>query len=195
MADQSSSDFRDGMPFVGGSLWVDLLNTTPVMNGRAFDFIGDAAHLSRWAAAARLGLAGVNTEAEADAAQALRVELRAAFGSMARGAGVPPGVAAVVNAALARIEVRRRLEISGPSAALVERQAVTPPVAAAAIAADFARFSCDYEPSRLKHCDNPSCTAVFYDRGKNNRRRWCSMTACGNRDKVANYRARKAQAQ
>jgi predicted RNA-binding Zn ribbon-like protein len=33
---------------------------------------------------------------------------------------------------------------------------------------------------------------VFYDRGKNSRRRWCSSAVCGNRDKVANYRARKA---
>ncbi|WP_368860397.1 CGNR zinc finger domain-containing protein, partial [Klebsiella pneumoniae] len=30
--------------------------------------------------------------------------------------------------------------------------------------------------------------------GKNNRRRWCTMALCGNRDKVAQYRGRKAVA-
>ena len=30
----------------------------------------------------------------------------------------------------------------------------------------------------------------FYDRGKNNARRWCTMSLCGNRDKVARYRLR-----
>jgi len=34
---------------------------------------------------------------------------------------------------------------------------------------------------------------VFYDGGKNNTRRWCSMNLCGNRDKVARYRARRRE--
>ena len=70
---------------------------------------------------------------------------------------------------------------------------VGPPVATA-VAWDFAHFLKTFDRERMRHCDNPACTMHFYDIGKNNRRRWCSMSACGNRDKIAQYRARKTGA-
>ncbi|MFP5488203.1 MAG: CGNR zinc finger domain-containing protein [Acidimicrobiia bacterium] len=42
---------------------------------------------------------------------------------------------------------------------------------------------------RFKAC--PSCGWVFYDRSKNRSGRWCSMTACGGRAKVAAFRERR----
>jgi predicted RNA-binding Zn ribbon-like protein len=33
----------------------------------------------------------------------------------------------------------------------------------------------------------------FYDRTKGHRRRWCTSTGCGNRAKVAAFRARASQ--
>src|SRR3546814_10967093 len=71
------------------------------------------------------------------------------------------------------------------------RSSHPPATAAAAIAEDYARFVCDYEPARLKPCANPTCTMVFYDTGRNNTRRWCTMSICGNRDTVARYRSRR----
>ena len=61
---------------------------------------------------------------------------------------------------------------------------------AGTVAEDFARFIAEHEARRLKHCANPACNMVFYDTGKNNRRRWCSMSVCGNRHKVARFRSR-----
>jgi len=37
----------------------------------------------------------------------------------------------------------------------------------------------------LKKCQNPQCVCISYDTTKNHARRWCSMTACGNRAKAA----------
>jgi predicted RNA-binding Zn ribbon-like protein len=45
--------------------------------------------------------------------------------------------------------------------------------------------------ARIRPCENPACSLWFYDRSKTNRRRWCSMALCGNRAKVAAYRARQ----
>ncbi len=42
---------------------------------------------------------------------------------------------------------------------------------------------------RLKSC--PSCGWVFYDHSKNRSGRWCSMSACGGRAKVAAFRERQ----
>ena len=43
----------------------------------------------------------------------------------------------------------------------------------------------------VKHCEDPNCVRWFLDQTKSHRRRWCSMELCGNRHKVAAYRARR----
>jgi CGNR zinc finger protein/putative stress-induced transcription regulator len=45
---------------------------------------------------------------------------------------------------------------------------------------------------RFRMCANPECLTVFYDRSKNHSARWCSMQACGNRNKVRAFRERHA---
>jgi predicted RNA-binding Zn ribbon-like protein len=45
--------------------------------------------------------------------------------------------------------------------------------------------------SMVRRCESPDCTLWFYDRTKSHRRRWCSAALCGNRMKVAAFRARK----
>ncbi|EME55848.1 CGNR zinc finger domain-containing protein [Amycolatopsis decaplanina] len=43
-------------------------------------------------------------------------------------------------------------------------------------------------PERIKRCSAyPSCTLYFEDTTRNGARRWCSMTACGNRAKAARH--------
>jgi predicted RNA-binding Zn ribbon-like protein len=44
----------------------------------------------------------------------------------------------------------------------------------------------------VKGCGGEDCTLVFLDRTKAHKRRWCSMAVCGNRAKVAAFRARSA---
>ncbi len=44
--------------------------------------------------------------------------------------------------------------------------------------------------SRLKACLNPHCRRAFYDSSRNRAGAWCSMAACGNRNKARTYRAR-----
>jgi predicted RNA-binding Zn ribbon-like protein len=46
------------------------------------------------------------------------------------------------------------------------------------------------ELRRLKSCDH--CRWVFHDTSKNRAGRWCSMAACGGRDKARSYRRRRA---
>ena len=46
--------------------------------------------------------------------------------------------------------------------------------------------------ARLRLCANPRCGLFFYDTSRTHRRRWCSMTVCGNRNKVAAFARRRA---
>jgi predicted RNA-binding Zn ribbon-like protein len=45
----------------------------------------------------------------------------------------------------------------------------------------------------VRHCEGHDCVMWFYDRTKGHRRRWCTSTGCGNRAKVAAFRARASQ--
>jgi predicted RNA-binding Zn ribbon-like protein len=46
---------------------------------------------------------------------------------------------------------------------------------------------------RLKACHAETCRWVYYDRSRNESRRWCSMEICGNRSKARSYRVRRAK--
>jgi predicted RNA-binding Zn ribbon-like protein len=45
--------------------------------------------------------------------------------------------------------------------------------------------------SHVRACEGPSCTLLFLDRTHGRARRWCSMSACGNRAKQAAHRDRE----
>jgi predicted RNA-binding Zn ribbon-like protein len=47
----------------------------------------------------------------------------------------------------------------------------------------------DFE--RIRECGGHACGWLFYDRSKNNRRRWCEMEVCGNREKQRRLAARR----
>ena len=43
---------------------------------------------------------------------------------------------------------------------------------------------------RIRECGGHACGWLFYDRSKNNRRRWCEMEVCGNRAKQKRFSER-----
>jgi predicted RNA-binding Zn ribbon-like protein len=60
------------------------------------------------------------------------------------------------------------------------------------IVADVARAMSDGTWHRMKACRADDCLWAFLDTAKNQSRAWCSMSSCGNREKVRAYRARRA---
>ena len=62
------------------------------------------------------------------------------------------------------------------------------------VVADLVLRICDADRvgmfDRLKSCDH--CRWVFYDTSKNRAGRWCSMQACGGREKAKAYRRRRS---
>ena len=59
------------------------------------------------------------------------------------------------------------------------------------IAESAADLLCYADLSLLKKCEAKDCVLYFYDTSKNHKRRWCSMSACGNRAKAAAFYQRK----
>lgn len=185
-------EFREGMPFLGGFLWIDFLNTTPVINGVAQDLIATKPAVEQWARQANIELGDRAAIDPPSALNALRAQLAEAFDRLAASEPLPDSLVATINRLIARSGVHLHLSQVDTAISVHERLKLVGSPVATAIAWDFARFLADFEHRRMRHCDNPACVMQFYDVGKNNRRRWCTMSLCGNRDKVAQYRERKA---
>jgi predicted RNA-binding Zn ribbon-like protein len=63
------------------------------------------------------------------------------------------------------------------------------PIALAAV-----RLFTEGDFDRIRECGGHACGWLFYDRSKNNRRRWCEMEVCGNRAKQKRLAARRREA-
>jgi predicted RNA-binding Zn ribbon-like protein len=61
----------------------------------------------------------------------------------------------------------------------------------AAIARSGAELLAEGPNARLRFCANPTCSLIFYDASRTHQRRWCTMSLCGNRSKVAAFARRK----
>lgn len=60
----------------------------------------------------------------------------------------------------------------------------------AAIARSAAELIAEGPGAPLRVCSNAACGLFFYDTSRTRRRRWCSMSRCGNRHKVAAFSRR-----
>jgi predicted RNA-binding Zn ribbon-like protein len=58
------------------------------------------------------------------------------------------------------------------------------------IAESMARLLSEEDFTYVKACEGHICTLMFLDKTPRRARRWCSMAICGNRAKVAAFRAR-----
>jgi predicted RNA-binding Zn ribbon-like protein len=108
----------------------------------------------------------------------------------ATAAGRPPSEEdmAVLNAALTVAPPRQRMRLGGwevgvrdPSASAL----LAPTLWSAADLLVGARLQ------RVRQCANPECGWLFLDNSKSGNRRWCSMSACGNRAKAHRHYLRQ----
>jgi predicted RNA-binding Zn ribbon-like protein len=67
--------------------------------------------------------------------------------------------------------------------------------ALARLVESLAREVSQGHPERLRLCANDDCRWVFSDTSRTGRRKWCDMSTCGNRAKIAAYRERKRASQ
>ena len=153
------------------TLLLDLLNTTPVVDGTQRDDLPDAEAGRRW-------LAARGQPASDDEWRAL-IEARSALQDVVRGDGVPASLAFFVDG------VCYRASLVGDdvtwTADLPEGRTAA---ARAVLTWDALRRS---SPGRLRPCANPECRLFLIDHSKPNSARWCSMAVCGNRMKARRH--------
>jgi predicted RNA-binding Zn ribbon-like protein len=179
-------DFR----FHGGRVSV---NFTATVGKRwcdgGFERLGDPAALGRWFTEAGLTEHDPHcSPADLRHARHLReASYRLMLARMDRGQPSPDDVATVnVWAAEPAPGTELQMTAAGLRAHLVR---VTTPALLAQIARDAVDVIGSTEGQRLRECANPECSLLFVDTSRAGTRRWCSMSACGSRDKMARYRS------
>lgn len=136
--------------------------------------------------------AGTDAAAVREQLRALRPAVREWLEELAERAGRPsPAMIAALNEWVGGVPVNCRFTVEQGRVVRQERPAG--PGArrvAAALGLELAELLTEYEPQRVKVCPNPLCRWIYYDETRGNIQRWCCYE-CGNRDKVARYRARQ----
>lgn len=196
---------------LGGRLSVDFANAVSNLRGENLE---DWSGLVGFLLAARLidkdrsiGLEQLEkdspegTQEVVRAALELRDSLRSAFEAIATRKRMDPLWVDPINRILRLTDGHDELlEVSGTArnSARWQLQFVTREQRLewllAAIARSAAEIISEGPEAPVRICANPQCGLFFYDTSRTGKRRWCSMSVCGNRHKVAKHARRAAAA-
>ena len=192
--------------FLGNRLCLDFINTQIVQDGQPVDLLTRFGDLMSWliqagvldAARAKDRIRAWGAVTEIDHVFARARDFRGTVHHMVQcivdQGSVPKAAVSEINMLLRNYvghgELRRvrggfekRFEID-----LKEPIHLLGPIAESA--GDLLAYG---DLSLIRKCENQACVLFFYDTTKNHSRRWCSMSACGNRMKVAaHYRRLKS---
>jgi predicted RNA-binding Zn ribbon-like protein len=194
------------LPLVADNLALDFANTE---SGRGSDahqnHLREAANVADWLGHAKvLGIQEADwlrrrTSERADLAADLlthATQLREAIHDIGAAVGKsakPPEAALAALAALHARFMAPATLAPGASSCRWRWSVRASPVAAGlgpiALAAVTLFTEGDFH--RIRECGGHACGWLFYDRSKNNRRRWCEMEVCGNRAKQRRLAARR----
>lgn len=115
-----------------------------------------------------------------------------ALDQMATGWPMDPMFVSDLNDKLATYQTRLVLEPTSDGFALNEKLVEQGPEQLLyPILKDIADFLSSDQTSKVRKCASDTCELFFINTSRNGRRRWCSMSTCGNRAKVNAYLKRK----
>jgi predicted RNA-binding Zn ribbon-like protein len=200
----SGKQKRISFYFVGNYPCLDFINTQVIENGEQVDLLESFADLVTWCKDAKIMdqaqaqemIERWSDQRDADRVFRQAIRFRAALRDMAEliaaGKAAPRSTVELINGVLrdraGHVEVVRTAD----SYEKRFHPVFSEPIHLLAAIADSAGDLLSEGDLRLvRKCENPACILYFYDNTKNHARRWCSMSACGNRAKAAAHYQRK----
>jgi predicted RNA-binding Zn ribbon-like protein len=151
---------------------VDLLNTTPVVDGTGTDTLADAPTARSWLRAHGGGRAD-----DVDVVRRLRDDLQ----RVVRGESAPDVLRPYLG------DVRQRPEVGADGLTW----SLTGADWSAHVVLAWGAIESE-APGRLRPCANDECQLFLLDRSRAGTGRWCSMSSCGNRMKARRHYHRAA---
>lgn len=185
--------------FDAGALCLDFANTCGDRPRCSEERLTTVDDLLRWGAAAGLVsvdetdrfLAVGKTERALQQAVALREAIYSVCSSLAHGSVPRRRDLAVINSTLRAALPNLELGVRGGGCCWRWSEAST---ASDRIVWPVARSAADLLTGEmvelLRECAGEGCSWLFLDQSRNHRRKWCSMSSCGNRAKARRHYAR-----
>ncbi|MFE5688886.1 MULTISPECIES: CGNR zinc finger domain-containing protein [unclassified Streptomyces] len=150
---------------------LELLNSTPVVNGVTQDQLADPEAARSW----QQTHGGNGTAGE----RRHLLQAREALQDVVRGGRPATSLASLLKDVTSYPHL---------SSAGVSWEVDTPAERRMAVEAVLAWSALqEAMPGRLRPCANPECQLFLIDRSKTNKARWCSMAVCGNRMKARRH--------
>lgn len=191
---RASAALQPAFFFVGGQPALDFVNTLAASAQGPLELLHADADLWRWA---RTGLPGERLAPERASrthldprVRALRSALHALVLARIERRTPPAAALAQLNSMLAEPERGARLAHRAGRYAHEREPLRSVRELLACLARSAAALLVSGPRTRLRRCAGPGCVLVFADVSKAGRRRWCSMSACGNRAKSRAHRQR-----
>jgi predicted RNA-binding Zn ribbon-like protein len=190
-----SNESIDSQPrFLAGDLALDFLNTRMRVGGEIKDLLQTDEDVSAWLRRAELPVpeGRSRTKPLLRSALLLRENIRKLVEERkAERRGDP----SVLNDFLRHAQSHPQLVWKKSGTVIIERvqRRSSPEDILAPIAEAAAVLLATADFTLVKRCEDETCVLWFSDQTKSHRRRWCSMETCGNRHKVAAYRARRRE--
>ena len=184
------------LDFVGDNLAINFINTRRMVSGQLTDTLQSGSDVKAWlkrldVPVAR-GTLPFSDEVLLQGARELREIALEAIQD--RKSGKRPSLIALnkfLADASSHMAVTTDAERNIHLAPVYGRETVEEFLAPVAVA--VAELLADGDFGLIRRCESKTCVLWFYDHTKGHRRRWCSSTGCGNRAKVAAFRARANQ--
>lgn len=178
---------REGFWFRGGNLALDF---TATLAGRkreqTRELLVTPRDLARWFAAAGLAVDEVDvTEDDLAAARVLREALYRLTMACIGGARLPAADRRLLNRHAELATPAPRLDTAGVHWSRAETPALLAVIARAGIELLGGPLA-----ERVRQCWGRWCAILFVDMSRSGHRKWCSMSTCGNKAKVATFRKR-----
>ena len=177
---------RDGFRFRGGCNAIDLPATLQArLSPSPRELLNSVDDLARWLVSAGMASTAPKTTAKDPAsARALReavyVLAGGRRGAEAEAARQTLNHAAAGTPAVPLLQSDGTMQLEGTAAALL----VT-------LAREAVQLFGSEAAGLIRQCQSPTCTLYFVDTSRRGDRRWCSMSACGNKAKVREFRRRQ----
>jgi predicted RNA-binding Zn ribbon-like protein len=180
--------------WLGGRPAIDLVNTLRERWRRKVETLVTPDDLSFWLMHAELVPAPPPvTRAVLEEARDLREAIECGLQAALDGQAAPAPAIVTIDGWLAHAWVPPRLALGDDGRPRLGERPPDDPArtALAGIALDAARMlGTPAQAARIRICASETCSARFYDRSPAGRRRWCSMSLCGNEAKARRHRAR-----
>jgi predicted RNA-binding Zn ribbon-like protein len=184
----NQGETRAGFRFRGGHPALDLAATLAArLKPEPRELLGNPSDLDRWLAAAGFAKRGSGASPQdLEVARRLREAIYQVAVALINGGAAPAKSLSTINGIAANPPATPRLARDGSFSLAGDARA-----SLATLAHEAIRLFGGDQGERVRQCAGDGCALLFLDTSRSGDRRWCSMTACGNRAKVAEYRRRK----